>query len=100
MACDAELQEKPLADLRKLGHYLREQCLAVMNEVVKNTENTPADEATTGPGRRKNRGPSFKIGGVAVNAKTLLACEKDLEPLDKVLPVNTEERSRWTLDAR
>lgn len=50
--------------------------------------------------QRKNRGPSFKIGAVAVNAKTLLACEKDLEPLDKVLPASSEERANWTLNAK
>lgn len=55
--------------------------------------------SAAGPGRKKCR-TSFKIGGVAVNAKTMLTCEKDLEPLDKVLPANAEERSRWTLDAR
>lgn len=32
IAGDAELQEKSLADLHKLGTYLHEQCLSVMNE--------------------------------------------------------------------
>lgn len=45
VACDAELQEKPLADLRKLGNYLREQCLSVMND-VKNSDTIQAEEGT------------------------------------------------------
>ena len=32
IACDAELQEKSLAELHKLGTYLREQCEIAMNE--------------------------------------------------------------------
>lgn len=43
VACDAELQEKPLADLRKLGTYLREQCVSVMND-MKNSDQTQGDE--------------------------------------------------------
>lgn len=43
VACDAELQEKPLADLRKLGTYLREQCVSVMND-MKNTDQAQGDE--------------------------------------------------------
>lgn len=125
VACDAELQEKPLADLRKLGTYLREQCVTVMNE-MKNSDQAQGDEgrfifkrlnwprslyaqlltwvflnlSAGNANKRKNRGPSFKIGGVAVNAKTVLSCEQDLEPLDKILPVDAEERSRWQLNCR
>lgn len=32
IACDAELQEKPLADLKKLGEILQERCKAVIND--------------------------------------------------------------------
>lgn len=50
-----------------------------------------------GPGKRRGRGPSIKFGGVSVNPKTLLAIEKELEPLDVVLPADVEERANWTL---
>ena len=118
IACDAELQEKSLAELHKLGTYLHEQCVNAMNEANAtepaqpekskkscvrsykvSTSNSKSSPFIAGPGRKKCR-TSFKIGGVAVNAKTMLSCEKDLEPLEKVLPANPEERSRWTLDAR
>ncbi|XP_050519198.1 chromodomain-helicase-DNA-binding protein 1 [Diabrotica virgifera virgifera] len=96
VACDAELQEKPLAELRKLGELLHERCRAFMNEQAKeNTESNTQDE----PKGRK-RGPSFKIGGVSVNAKTMMACEEELEPLDEVIPADPNERLRWVFDVK
>ena len=32
IACDAELQEKPLADVRRLGELLRKGCEEAMSE--------------------------------------------------------------------
>lgn len=44
MACDAELQEKPLSDLRKLGEYIEIKCKELMSESQscqkENSENT------------------------------------------------------------
>nr|XP_023015060.1 chromodomain-helicase-DNA-binding protein 1 isoform X2 [Leptinotarsa decemlineata] len=98
VAVDAELQEKPLADLRKLGELLHERCRAYMNEQAKeNTESNTQDETK---GRKRARGPSFKLGGVSVNAKTMMACEEELEPLDEIIPSDPEERIRWTFDAK
>lgn len=34
IACDAELQEKPLAELKKLGEILTERCKAVLNDTT------------------------------------------------------------------
>lgn len=99
VACDAELQEKPLAELKKLGELLRERCRAYMGEHTKeNNETNNVEDGTRG--RKRMRGPSFKLGGVSVNAKTMMACEEELQPLDDVLPANPEERSNWLLDAR
>ncbi|KAJ8880022.1 hypothetical protein PR048_020644 [Dryococelus australis] len=39
VACDAELQERPLADLRHLGEVLRERCLAALSEQQSTKEN-------------------------------------------------------------
>lgn len=50
--------------------------------------------------KQRDRGPSFKLGGVSVNAKSLLATEKELEPLDEVLPADNEQRINWVLDSR
>lgn len=51
-------------------------------------------------GRKRGRGPSAKLGGVSVNAKSLLACEKELEPLDIEIPLEPSERNKWVLDVR
>ncbi|KAJ8953271.1 hypothetical protein NQ318_015853 [Aromia moschata] len=84
VACDAELQEKPLAELRKLGE-------------LEYPESNNQDETKS---RKRLRGPSFKLGGVSVNAKTMMACEEELEPLDEVLPADSEERNRWIFDSK
>ncbi|CAH0562488.1 unnamed protein product [Brassicogethes aeneus] len=99
VACDAELQEKPLAELRKLGEMLHERCKAFMNEQTKENNDTNG-ETSGGKGRKRLRGPSFKLGGVSVNAKTMMACEEELAPLDEVLPSDAHERSRWILESR
>lgn len=100
VACDAELQEKPLAELRKLGELLHERCIAFMNEQTKeNNESNNVDDGGKNV-KKRLRGPSFKLGGVSVNAKTMMACEEELQPLDEVLPSHPDERSKWMLDAR
>lgn len=35
-----------------------------------------------------------------MNAKSVVTCETELEPLDLVLPPSAEEREKWTLDVR
>lgn len=96
MACDAELQEKPLQELKKLAELLHDRCKAYMNEQTKeNTETVQEDPKS----KKKLRGTSFKIGGVSVNAKTLLQCEQELEPLDEILS-NEEEFKNWMFDIK
>lgn len=97
VACDAELQEKPLAELKKLGEMLHERCRAYMGEHTK--ENNDAGNED-GRGKKRMRGPSFKLGGVSVNAKTMMACEDELAPLDDVVPSNQDERTKWRFDSR
>lgn len=98
VACDAELQEKPLAELRKLADILHERCRTYMYEQAKENNSTGTED--DGKGKKRNRGPSFKLGGVSINAKTMLQCEEELQPLDEVLPSDPHERSRWTLQAK
>lgn len=103
VACDAELQEKPLAELRKLGEMLKERCMAALKEQAAPKENDVNNEDSnlSGPTQKKRgRGPSFKIGGVSINAKSVISCEKELAPLDEVLPADPSERKKWVLDAR
>ncbi|XP_049815552.1 chromodomain-helicase-DNA-binding protein 1 [Schistocerca nitens] len=103
VACDAELQEKPLAELRKLGELLKERCVAALKEQTASKENDVNNEDSNLSGpiqKRRGRGPSFKLGGVSVNAKSVMSCEKELEPLDEVLPADPSERKKWVLAAR
>lgn len=104
VACDAELQEKPLAELRRLGELLRERCTSSMTETQAQKENESThneDSNLSGPAqKRRGRGPSFKLGGVSVNAKSLMAAEKELEVLDEALPDDPAERRKWVLDTR
>lgn len=59
------------------------------------------DSNLSGPAqKRRGRGPSFKLGGVSVNAKSVMAAEKELEVLDEALPSDPMERRKWVLDAR
>lgn len=50
--------------------------------------------------KQRARGPSFKLGGVSVNAKTMMQCEKELEPLDTILPSDANERLKWMLEIK
>lgn len=62
VACDAELQEKPLAELKKLGELLHERCKAYMGEHTKENNESNNVEENAGRGRKRIRGPSFKLG--------------------------------------
>jgi len=90
VACDAELQEKPLNDLRKLGELLRERCVQALSG---NQENNDENSQSKQKGR-----VSLKLGNVAVNARTVMACETEMEPLDHALPADPAERAKWLID--
>lgn len=49
---------------------------------------------------KRERGPSFKLSGVSINAKTLLATLEELAPLDKVVPHAPVERASWILQIK
>ena len=103
VAGDAELQEKPLSDLKKLGELILQRCQEAL-ESQKMGKDAPADvgdDGVTAGGRKKReRGPSLKISNVSVNAKTLMGCLHELEPLTNLLPTNAEERKRWYLPTK
>ncbi|GAB6019009.1 hypothetical protein CHUAL_000642 [Chamberlinius hualienensis] len=96
IACDAELQEKPLADLMRLGELLKQGCEQSMIEYRNRLE---SGQAADDGGKKRERGPSFKLSGVTVNAKTVMSCEAEMAPLDILLPSEKAERKRWTLTA-
>lgn len=67
-----------------------------------NSEHTEkeSDTANDDGVKKRNRGPSIKLGGVAVNAKSVLACSEELDVLDDIIPSDEEERSKWILDLK
>ncbi|KAG0436850.1 hypothetical protein HPB47_017728 [Ixodes persulcatus] len=74
VALDAELQEKPQADLKRLANLLRSGCKQAMNA------------------RRSS------CLEVSVNPKSVLSSYQELAVLDTVLPCIAEEGRHWTLD--
>lgn len=99
IAADAGLQEKPMSELRFLGEQLKSRCDICLVEFEKAKENKGDEEGKT-PGRKRGRGPTFKMGGVMVNAKSVTAAVKELEPLEQVLPSDLEQRANWHLDIK
>ena len=100
IAADAELQEKPMSELRFLGDQLKSRCEACLSEFESTAKENKGDEEGKGPGRKRGRGPTFKIGGVMVNAKSFSAAVKELEPLEQALPSDSEQRSNWHIDIK
>ncbi|XP_073823256.1 chromodomain-helicase-DNA-binding protein 1 [Musca autumnalis] len=107
IACDAELQEKPLAELKRIGEMLHDRCVQFLEEHKDDANKKPpandtaagADEA--GAKQRRSRATySVKLGGVSFNAKTLLTCEEELKPLNSVIPATVNERLAWSLDIK
>lgn len=101
IAADAELQEKPMSELVYLGQQLESRCEASLMEFENNAkENKNMEEEGKGPGRKRGKGPTFKAGGVVVNAKSFFAALKELEPLDQAIPADPEQRDNWHLDLK
>lgn len=106
IALDAELQEKTLTDLKKIGEMLRDRCVKFLQEhkdVPQQDKKAAKTEDVDGEGGKKKgvrAGFSIKFGGVSFNAKTLMACEEELAPLDEVIPNDPHERSKWLFDIR
>lgn len=97
VAGDADLQEKPKSELKKLVQMLYDRCQEACNSEHMEKESDAANDDSV---KKKTRGPSIKLGGVAVNAKSVLACSEELDVLDDIIPTDEEERSKWTLDLK
>lgn len=97
VAGDAELQEKPLGDLKKLGELILQRCQEALESQKLGKEVAELVEDAQGGRKKRERGPSLKISNVSVNAKTFMADLQDLEPLSHVLPKSAEDRKKWTL---
>uniref|UniRef100_A0A8U8CBD0 DNA helicase n=1 Tax=Geospiza parvula TaxID=87175 RepID=A0A8U8CBD0_GEOPR len=84
IARDAELVDKSVADLKRLG------------ELIHNKNGT--GRSGKGPGKR--RGPTIKISGVQVNVKSIIQHEEEFEMLHKSIPSDPEERKKYRLTCR
>ncbi|XP_032571740.1 chromodomain-helicase-DNA-binding protein 1 isoform X1 [Drosophila sechellia] len=101
IACDAELQEKPLAELKRVGEMLHDRCVQFLHEHKEEESKTAATDETPGAKQRRARATfSVKLGGVSFNAKKLLACEQELQPLNEIMPSMPEERQQWSFNIK
>merc|ERR1711892_145222 len=82
IASDADLTEKPVANLVDLGRLLRERCSEALDQ------ETDASKKVE----------SVKLGKVSVNPKTLIEIESLLRPLGKLMPQEASERREWIVD--
>ncbi|XP_066448927.1 chromodomain-helicase-DNA-binding protein 2 isoform X3 [Eleutherodactylus coqui] len=96
IARDAELVEKSIADLKRLGDLLHSSCASAMQEFGEQLKENPTDGK--GPGKR--RGPTIKISGVQVNVKAIIQHEEDFEILSKAVPKDAEEKKKFLLSSR
>lgn len=89
-----------MSELRFLGDQLKTRCDTCLSEFESTAKENKGEEEGKGPGRKRGRGPTFKIGGVMVNAKSFSAAVKELEPLEQALPSDSEQRSNWHIDIK
>ncbi|OBS64479.1 hypothetical protein A6R68_06976, partial [Neotoma lepida] len=90
IARDAELVDKSETDLRRLGELVHNGCVKALKDSSSGTERT-------GGRLGKVKGPTFRISGVQVNAKLVIAHEDELIPLHKSIPSDPEERKQYTI---
>ncbi|XP_023671128.1 chromodomain-helicase-DNA-binding protein 2 [Paramormyrops kingsleyae] len=96
IARDAELVDKSIADLRRLGELVHSNCLVAVQEHEEHLKENPSE--AKGPGKR--RGINIKISGVQVNAKSIIQHEEEFEALHKAVPSNAPERHKFQLSCR
>uniref|UniRef100_A0A8C5NQH3 DNA helicase n=1 Tax=Junco hyemalis TaxID=40217 RepID=A0A8C5NQH3_JUNHY len=98
IARDAELVDKSVADLKRLGELIHNSCVSAMQEYEEQLKENPAEGRQGGPGKR--RGPTIKISGVQVNVKSIIQHEEEFEMLHKSIPSDPEERKKYRLTCR
>uniref|UniRef100_A0A8C6ZCD1 Helicase C-terminal domain-containing protein n=1 Tax=Nothoprocta perdicaria TaxID=30464 RepID=A0A8C6ZCD1_NOTPE len=89
IARDAELVDKSVADLKRLGELIHNSC---------KPPKSSAQTRQCRPGKR--RGPTIKISGVQVNVKSIIQHEEEFEMLHKSIPTDPEERKKYRLTCR
>ncbi|XP_074651720.1 chromodomain-helicase-DNA-binding protein 1-like isoform X2 [Tubulanus polymorphus] len=96
IAMDAELQEKAHADLKHLADLLSEQTESAMKEYKTKLEEDPTFDSN----KKSHRGPTFKLGNVSINAKSIMSSIHDLEPLPQLIPAKKEDKMSFRLLSR
>nr|XP_048723782.1 chromodomain-helicase-DNA-binding protein 2 isoform X6 [Caretta caretta] len=96
IARDAELVDKSIADLKRLGELIHNSCVSAMQEYEEQLKENPGEGK--GPGKR--RGPTLKISGVQVNVKSIIQHEEEFEMLHKSIPKDPEEKRKYCLTCR
>jgi chromodomain-helicase-DNA-binding protein 1 len=93
-----------------IEEYKANPAAAVIKE--ESASNTPAQSETGGDGPGtpgadakkkkppKEKGPSFKLAGVMVNAKTLTSAIEELAPLGDYVPKDDAARKTWKFDLK
>ncbi|XP_022671471.1 chromodomain-helicase-DNA-binding protein 1-like isoform X2 [Varroa destructor] len=111
VAADADLQDKAMVELRKLATVLEKGCRdsmvivtqAKLEEKVRKKEKKERgddgkEEDTEEDTKTKHKRTTFKLGGIQVNAKSVLTAIEELAILDIVMPSTPAEQSSWRAD--
>ncbi|XP_064422060.1 chromodomain-helicase-DNA-binding protein 2 isoform X2 [Latimeria chalumnae] len=93
IARDAELVDKSVADLKRLGELIHSSCASAMQEFEEQMKENPSEAKAP----RKRRGPTIKISGVQVNVKSIIQHEEDFGALHKCVPADPEERKKYRI---
>ncbi|TFK13075.1 proline-rich protein 11 [Platysternon megacephalum] len=96
IARDAELVDKSIADLKRLGELIHNSCASAMQEYEEQLKENPGEGKVPG----KRRGPTLKISGVQVNVKSIIQHEEEFEMLHKSIPTDLEEKRKYCLTCR
>uniref|UniRef100_A0A8C6XQU6 Chromodomain helicase DNA binding protein 2 n=1 Tax=Naja naja TaxID=35670 RepID=A0A8C6XQU6_NAJNA len=100
LARDAELVEKSVADLKRLGELLHNSCASAMQEYEEHLKENPTESEERGKGPGKRKGPTIKISGVQVNVKAIIQHEEEFAMLHQTIPSDPVERARFRLNSR
>ncbi|XP_062994217.1 chromodomain-helicase-DNA-binding protein 2-like [Elgaria multicarinata webbii] len=96
IARDAELVDKSVANLKRLGELLHSSCVSAHQEFKEQLKDNP----TESKGPKKRKGPTIKISGVQVNVKAIMQHEEEFAVLNQTIPTDPEERARFCLTFR
>ncbi|ESO01124.1 hypothetical protein HELRODRAFT_192382 [Helobdella robusta] len=94
IAGDAELQEKSESDLKNLAELILNKCDQVMKEYEEKLR-----EVTTAEEKKAIGRPTFRLGSIIVNARSVLQSLSELEPLCDIMPVDEKERDTLQIKA-